>query len=276
MRSIISLTGFVLASFLLVFSIVKDVRAGDVEFYITDTFFPNSSTRFCWICTGPAFRSTGLHYFTTPLQRTHFYTAADGIGDQYGDWKCWFNDANNVADELACLGPRAGFSHAFDFSIAKNSIAVDFVEVGSGYDVRPTTTRAVATGDVSAEAAAPEEVQTAALGDDAREDKPDKDTFTFDAVEGDAIVLKLEGDPAKGHLGSQARLRLRRAGAASGEEVVEGSVPLRLKTTLSETGTYEVVVEQDDKQKDDWFRGDYFLVLRPNIAEFAPSEDVEH
>jgi hypothetical protein len=272
-RSFISL---VLASFFMVFLFVKDVRAGDVEFYITDTFFGNSSTKYCWICTGPAFRSTGTHFFTTPLQRTHFYTASDGLGDPYGDWKCWFNDANTTLEEIQCAGPRGGYSHAFDFSIQKNTIAVDFVEVGSGYDVRPTTTRAVATGDVSAEAVAPEEVQAAALGDDARADKPDRDTFTFDAVEGDDIVLRLVGDPAKGHLGSQARLRLRRLGAGSGEEVVSGAVPLRLKTNISETGTYEVVVEQDDKQSDDWFRGDYFLVLRPNIAEFVPSEDVEH
>ncbi|MGH7850066.1 MAG: hypothetical protein ACREOP_07185 [Thermodesulfobacteriota bacterium] len=262
-------------SFLVLFT-VKDVRAGDVEFYITDTFFGDSVSKYCWICTGPAFRSTGLHRFTTPLQRTHFYTASDGLGDPYGDWKCWFNDANTVGDELACLGPRAGFTYAFEFSIAKNTIAVDFVETGPGYDVRPTTTRAVATGDVSAEAVAPEEVQTAALGDDAREDKPDSDTFIFDAVEGDAIVLRLVGDPAKGYLGSQARLRLRRVGTGSGEEVVEGSVPLRLETSISESGAYEVVVEQNNNQKDEWYRGDYFLVLRPNIAELVPAEDVEH
>jgi hypothetical protein len=127
------------------------------------------------------------------------------------------------------------------------------------------------------EATAPKEfTHAAALGDDAKSDKPDRDTFTFDAVEGDDIVLRLIGDPATGHIGSQARLKLRRLGAGSGEEVVEGSVPLRLKTTLSDTGTYEVVVEQDDKQKDDWFRGNYFLVLRPGIAELIPNEDVEH
>ncbi|MGH7850827.1 MAG: hypothetical protein ACREOP_11050, partial [Thermodesulfobacteriota bacterium] len=90
-RSFIS---FVLATFFLVFAFVKDVKAGDVEFYITDTF-GSSVNKYCWICTGPAFRSSGLYYFTTPLQRTHFYTASDGIGDPYGDWKCWFNDANN-------------------------------------------------------------------------------------------------------------------------------------------------------------------------------------
>ncbi|MEW6143951.1 MAG: hypothetical protein AB1598_02925 [Thermodesulfobacteriota bacterium] len=128
----------------------------------------------------------------------------------------------------------------------------------------------------SAEATAPAPVAyTASLGDDAKEDKPDRDTFTFDAVEGDDIVLSLTGDPAKGHIGSLARLKLRRLGAGSGEELAEGSVPLRLKTTISETGTYEAVVEQDDKQKDDWFRGDYFLVLRPGIADLIPAEDVE-
>jgi len=271
-RSFISL---VLASFFMSFLFIKDVRAGDVEFYITDTLFGNSVTKYCWICTGPAFRSTGLHYFTTPLQRTHFYTASDGLVDPYGDWKCWFQDANDLAGEIVCLGPRGAYNHAFDFNIAKNTIAVDFVEVGSGFDVRPTKTRAVATGEVSTEATAPEEVQAAALGDDARDDKPDRDTFTFDAVEGDDIVLRLAGDPAKGHIGSQARLKLRRLGAGSGEEVVEGSTPLKLETTIPDSGTYEVVVEQDSSQKDDWFRGDYFLVLRPNIAELVPSEDVE-
>ena len=268
MNQVKVLASLVLTCLFLVFFTVRDVRAGDVEFYITDTFFGTSVSRYCWICTGPAFRSTGTHFFTTPLQRTHFYTASDGLGDPYGDWKCWFNDANTTLQEIECAGPRGGYSHAFDFSIAKNTIAVDFVEVGSGYDVRPTITRAVETGDVSTEASAPEEVQTAALGDDAREDRPDRDTFTFDAVEGDAIVLRLVGDPAKGHLGSQARLKLRRAGAGSGEEVVEGSVPLRLETTISDTGAYEVVVEQNNNQKDEWYRGDYFLVLRPNIAEF--------
>ncbi len=265
----------VLTACFLAFFTVKDVRAGDVEFYITDTLFGDVKTRYCWICTGPAFRSTGTHFFTTPLQRTHFYTASDGFGSPYGDWKCWFNDANTVLQEIECAGPRGGYSHSFEFSIKKNTIAVDFVEVGSGFDVRPTTTRAVATGDVSAEAAAPEEVQTAALGDDAREDKPDRDTFTFDAVEGDAIILRLVRDPAKGHLGSLARLKLRRLGAGSGEEVVSGAVPLRLKTTISESGLYEVVVEQDENNKEDWYRGDYFLVLRPGLAEIVPGEDVE-
>lgn len=274
MRSTRSFITLVLFSFFTVLLFIKDVRAGDIEFYITDTSFGDVKTRYCWICTGPAFRSTGLHYFETPLPRKHFYTASDGLVDPYGDWKCWFQDANDVAGEILCLGPRGAFNHAFDFNIPKNSIAVDFVQVGSGFDVRPTKTRAVATGEVSAEAAAPEEVQTAALGDDAREDKPDRDTFTFDAVEGDAIVLRLVGDPAKGHIGSLARLKLRRAGDASGEQVEEGSVPLRLETTISESGTYEVVVEQTDEQGED-FRGDYFILLRPGLAELIPNEDVE-
>jgi hypothetical protein len=276
MYSTKSLISFALASCLLVFSFVKDVRAGDVEFYITDTISSNGH-KICWICTGPFLRSSGLHYFTAPFTNQHFYTTGDGIGSQYGEWNCYYNYANDLGGELQCLGPRAGFTYQFSFTLDKNAVKVEFVETPPGYDPRQTTTRAVAANGVSAEATAIKEfTHAAALGDDAKSDKPDRDTFTFDAVEGDDIVLRLIGDPATGHIGSQARLKLRRLGAGSGEEVVEGSVPLRLKTTLSDTGTYEVVVEQDDKQKDDWFRGNYFLVLRPGIAELIPNEDVEH
>jgi hypothetical protein len=270
------LKSFVLASCFLVFSFVKDARAGDVEFYITDTISSNGH-KICWICTGPFFRSSGLHYFTAPFTGQHFYTTSDGIGSQYGEWNCYYNYANDLGGELLCLGPRAAFTYQFSFTLDKDAVKVEFVETPPGYDPRQTITRAVTANEVSAEAEAPEEIShAAALGDDARTDKSDRDTFTFDAVEGDDIVLKVVRDPAKGHIGSQARLKLRRLGAGSGEEVAEGSVPLRLKTTLPETGTYEVVVEQDDKQKDDWFRGDYFLVLRPGIAELVPAEDVEH
>jgi hypothetical protein len=187
-----------------------------------------------------------------------------------------------LVDEARCLGPRGIFTFRQSFEIPKNIIALEIASFTGGvfrFSPIRDINAAAATGDVSAEvsteATAPEEVQTAALGDDSREDKPDRDTFTFDAVEGDAIVLRLVGDPAKGHIGSLARLKLRPAGSASGEEVVEGSVPLKLETTISETGLYEVVVEQDVKQKDDWYRGDYFIVLRPGIAEFIPGEDVE-
>lgn len=270
-RSFISL---VLASFFMAFLFVKDVRAGDVQFFITDNF-STKGQRICWICTGPFLRSTGLHYFTSPFTAKYFYSAQDGIGSQYGEWNCYYNYANDAGDELRCLGPRAGFTYGFTFNLPSNAMGVEFVQAAPGYQanvIQPVPP----TKPQSAEAAAPAPTAlTAALGDDARADKPDRDTFTFDAVEGDDIVLRLTGDPAKGHIGSQARLKLRRLGAGSGEEVVEGAVPLRLKTTLSESGTYEVVVEQDDKQKDDWFRGNYFLVLRPGIAELIPNEDVE-
>jgi hypothetical protein len=274
MRSIISLTGFVLASFLLVFSIVKDVKAGDVEFKITDTI-SRAGQRICWICTGPYARSTGLHFFTVPFTQRHFYTASDGVGSQYGGWTCYWNLANDKLEERVCRGPKSEFVVDFSFNLDKNAVSVEFVQRPGGWETIQTTRTAPAR-NVSAEATAPNEFSVpSSLGDDSREDKPDRDTFTFDAVEGDAIVLRLVGDPAKGHIGSLARLRLRRLGAASGEEVVEGSVPLKLETTISETGLYEVVVEQDVKQKDDWYRGDYFLVLRPGIAELIPGEDVE-
>jgi hypothetical protein len=276
MHSTRSFVSLVLASFFLALVFVKDVRAGDVEFYITDTISSNGH-KICWICTGPFLRSSGLHYFTAPFTGQHFYTTSDGIGSQYGEWNCYYNYANDLGGELLCLGPRAGFTYQFSFTLDKDAVKVEFVETAPGYDPRQTLTRAAATGDVSAEAEASKEIShAAALGDDARADKPDRDTFTFDAVEGDDIVLRVVRDPAKGHLGSQARLKLRLLGASSGEEVVSGAVPLKLKTTVSESGTYEVVVEQDDKQKDDWFRGDYFLVLRPGIAELIPAEDVEH
>ncbi|MGH7849039.1 MAG: hypothetical protein ACREOP_01945 [Thermodesulfobacteriota bacterium] len=151
---------------------------------------------------------------------------------------------------------------------------MEFVETPPGYEASQTA-RTVANRGVSVEATAPKEIAHAsALGDDAKVDRPDSDTFTFNAVEGDAIVLRLVGDPSKGHLGSQARLKLRRAGS-SDDEVIAGDVPLRLEKTISESGAYEVVVEQSDLQNDERYRGDYFLVLRPGLSELIPDEDVE-
>ena len=262
---------YVLTSCFLVFFTVRDVRGGDVEFYLTDTF-GNSVDKYCWICTGPYFRSTGLHHFTRPVNRTQFYTASDGIASQYGNWDCYFNDENNINEELLCLGPRFFFSHSFSFNLENNTISVDFVETGPTFEVRPT--RAT---DVSV----PEEVvQAASLGDDAREGRPDRDTFSFDATEGDAIILRLEEDPAKGHLGSQARLRLRRPGnGGSVDKEISGEVPIEMEVTVPETGTYEVLVEQQDIPKDVWFRGDYFVVLLSTLGDveaLIPNEDVEH
>ena len=274
MRSFISLIGLVLSTFFFVLFSAKDVNAGDIEFKITDTI-SSRGQRICLICKGPFSRSTGLHFFTAPYNQRHFYTASDGIGSQYGEWNCFWNPVFDKLDEQECRDNRAGFTDQFSFNLDKNAVSVEFIRRPGGYEPVQTT-RTSAAGSAAAEAPAPNEFSVpSSLGDDAREDKPDTDTFTFDGVEGDAIVLRLLRDPFKGHIGSEARLRLRRAGTGSGGEVVEGSVPLRLKTTLPETGTYEVVVEQDNKNRDDWYRGDYFLVLQPGSAELIPAEDVE-
>ncbi|MCI0529495.1 MAG: hypothetical protein L0Y56_18805 [Nitrospira sp.] len=270
-----SLMIYVLAFCFLTLFPLRDVRGGDVVFNFSNLQAGNNVS-WCVVVNGPFLRTSGLHGISSGISFTPFYTAGDGIGSQYGTWTVLTRAALSATiSDAACGGVILGKQ---EFELKSTTTRVDIEGDVGDFGLQRTTITQHGT-----ETALGRRVGTVfqhgTLGDDARPGRPDRDTFTFDATEGDEVTLRLVENPSTGHLGSQATLILRNAenGGPLNAEITE-DVPIEMNETIPATGRYEIIVEQHDIQPEVWFRGDYFLELEStgDTEAILPGEHVEH
>lgn len=278
---------YVLACCFLVIFPLRDVIGGDVQFYFSQT---GANDHTCFVVIGPFGRTSGQHRFDGGnVTNDQFYTAGDGIGSQYGKWKIFFRIESSSSDaDLRCtiaaaaLVPEIGYDHEQDFDVNSTSTKV-FIGNFPGPALQITQEGAASArppGEGQGLDIPTAALAAAALGDDFKIAKPDRDTFSFDATEGDEITLRLEENLSTGHLGSQATLRLEGGPLRKGDEVVTGDVPFEMSVTIPATGRYEIMVEQTKEKgisPEEMFRGNYFLLLKSFLGDFEliPGNDVE-
>lgn len=220
------------------------------------------------ICKGPFFRTSGCVPILPPGpgRFNSFYHAEINIFPPWGPWRCTVHPdpicfASSTGSVNFCVGQS-------DFD-KKGSVDITIKE-GNEQHFRVTSNYSDKCDSAST---------NAFLGDRPQQFKPDKDTFSFSATEGDEITLTLGEDGSVGHIGEQANFRLRGpVGSASLDEFGTGELPLEITATIPESGEYEIVIDQKNIPDDLRFRGGYKITLDTSLGdvdEIVPSQDVE-
>jgi hypothetical protein len=110
----------------------------------------------------------------------------------------------------------------------------------------------------------------------------DRDTFAFDGLSGEKVVVALAKEGTAGHTGDAAVLRV----LAPGDETLDeasGPLPLELDLELPATGKVQVVIEEAAGAGTGVpaaaFRGHYLLSVTPEVGAegllIEPQPDVE-
>lgn len=205
-------------------------------------------------CEGPWVRRSDIVKVSPGQTKCPFYTVDVTIFSPYGDWECG-------VQTLASKGESTIFKLSKDDEKIFLTITTDSISAAAATD-RPNIFTTPAN-----------------LGDDNRNPKSDRDTYSFTGSSGDNVVISLEENTESGHTGEQATLTIRnKNNSGSLREVKSDALPFEISTTLPEDGDYELVVEHRNIPRDLRFRGKYFLSVESDSAEsfqIEPSLDVE-
>lgn len=217
------------------------------------------------VCLGPFGRSGSTKFI--PGDSKNFYNAEINIFSPFGDWTCCLrrtvfplNCTGFDTNVKFCIGPTAPPSPlSATLNVDQNG---ELVASFFGSPFCPGTTG------------------LASLGDDSKFRRPDRDTFSIEATEGDELVVTLEADGSTGHTGTDATLTFRDAiPGLSLEESTSGPLPLELRPVAPATGKYEIVIDHRGFSEDTRYRGGYIISVKGLSNDenqvIAPGEDVE-
>jgi hypothetical protein len=242
--------------------------SGDIEFNAVN----NSGDDWCLQCQGPFSRQTPRVIVNRRGGVTHFYSAEISEFSPYGSWNCSLYQVDvcflvgSEPDVTSGIAVPAGTSLVELIIMEQQGITViaqKFPELG-----------AESVNEISV---------ASKLGNDPAPGGVDRDTFRFRAEEGDQVMVRLEGDPSAGHIGSHARLRFTSGrGIGDFQESENGELPLEISVAIPETGTYEVtavkLAQSDVPDNLLSFQGGYILSVDSagDINEsLIPGENVE-
>lgn len=207
-------------------------------------------------CTGPWLRESNNDLIKPGQSICPFYTVDVTIFSPYGKWTC-----NTFLPDVDPVGVAQ-----LIFTLTKDIQKVDLILTNDSIVAKISKDEPVVTA-------------AAALGDDNKRPKRDRDTFTFNfgPNPSDGVVkVTLEENPESGHAGEEATLILQSGN--SNIEVNSGKLPLEITQELSGDAEYKLIVEQHGIPEDLRFRGKYFLTVEKEsgqIEEIRPSFDVE-
>ncbi|MEQ9618525.1 MAG: hypothetical protein RIG61_05065 [Deltaproteobacteria bacterium] len=242
----------------------------EIEFHVTN----NTDVEKCVQCNGPYSRETPRVIVSPDGGRTYIYTAEVNSLSPFGSWECFIY----ITDRCFDPGPvpdEDTISSKIVIPAGVSVVDITISEVSQGMDAISISF----PGFVASNGAV---VSVASfLGDNPKSEKPDRDTFGFEAVEGDQISVTLDGDPSVGRIGSETSLRLR-SGRRIGnfERIESGELPLEIAVTIPETGMYELTVGKiAQSDVPDNMLGGYILSVGSvdgGIESLVPGKNVEN
>lgn len=226
-------------------------------------------------CGGPFLRSSGCSLVHTPQQDFDpenedfelFYSAEINSFSPYGEWTC------KLYATFTCIGVAGSKT----FQIHRHPVPERKVDLT--ISECETCVERFYIIDVETDQTCCGISTNAFLGDRPEQKKPDKDTFSFEAIEGDEILLSLVQDGAVGHTGEEANFKVRGpTGSDTIKEISTGILPLDIEIVIPETGVYEIDVDQKGIPVEISYRGGYIIELTSSLNDvdkIVPSRDVE-
>jgi hypothetical protein len=186
-------------------------------------------------CTGPWSRSSDCTQVFPGAGEEQFYCADDSLFSMYGQWACAaYLDLSCVStpDATVDFCVQKSGPNPVELNVAGTVIAFGItVEAMAPCHVAETVARLGHAGAKGSETA----VGTSA--------PRDRDTFVFDGLAGEKVVVALEKEGTAGHTGDAAVLRVLAPGDKTLDEA-RGPLPLELDVELLATGKVHVVVEE--------------------------------
>ena len=232
-------------------------------------------------CSGPSSRTSDCAVVPSGASEEQFYCAENTLFSMYGQWVC---QAFVGTEESFCLSEPATF---IEFCVEKSGPQVVDLAITESPSFALSITANASDACASAETVA-HLGHTGAKGwkSVVKKGAPrDRDTFVFEGLAGQKVVIALAKDGTAGHTGVAAVLRV----LASGDTMLDearGPLPLELDVELPATGKIQVVIEEAANAASsgtpapaEGFRGHYLLSVTPALGAegllLEPQPDAE-